>query len=575
MSKSEAQREQRNRLIGKIYDVILRPEDTQSFFSEWEKHISQATLPYASLDNTQHQSEHQLRDSELESHFSRAYAILEKMDADNARSTLTDFDRNDEIVFRFNAMGGLLESGQQTPKFFKGISKVEDIGKFLDEASEPKWKRFVENSQRAPELNRLHVFSMEDYGNLIAFNQRDETTDTFNLIVKSLKIHWTDELRKLLRDQFNLTNREVELLEELSEQGTLDQIVQNSQRSRNTLRTQIKSVFRKMSVRSQTEVIQSIALLAHFCDVIGFAEISQSDTIELGEIQNITLSHDVVVPVHFIGPKNGRPVLFIHGMFDGVAVTKGVLEALKRHNLRLISPVRPNFGMGPVEKNIRDIPQIVSRQLAEIVEKLALKEVLLLGHMSGSLYAFSAAKEIGDKAVGVVNVAGGIPIVEAKQCAKQSMRQKAFFFTARYAPAILPALMRAAMSQIDNNGPEKVMHDMYAKNTIDRIAVSDAEIANVVTDGYRFTIAQGYKGFEGDAYQIVRNWTELLEDLVQPVLLIHGAHDPVVLIDTVEVFARRENFQLEILENDGQLIFYSKPDDVLSKIARFYDEQAD
>ena len=308
--------------------------------------------------------------------------------------------------------------------------------------------------------------------------------------------------------------------------------------------------------------------------MLGYTEITKNVGLIIGYIQTFKLGKNVEVPVHFIGPDKGRPILFIHGMFDGVTVNKPVLDALERYNLRLVSPLRPNFGLAPAEENLRDIPAIVSRQFAKLMEKIELEEVVLLGHMSGSVFSFRAAKDLGKKAIGIVNVSGGVPILSAKQCAKQSARQKAFFYTARFTPAVFPTLMRAAMAQLDSAGPYKVMLDMYAEGTKDREAIEKPDIKEVVADGYRFTIAQGYKGFEADAYQVVRNWSDFVEGTTHPVLLIHGAHDNVVPIDTVQQFAHRENFDLEILPDDGQLIFYSRPDLVLSKIAKFYDELA-
>lgn len=574
MKNKKDEQQQKNAIISNIYDVVLNPDHAQSFFEEWEKYITAKAEKFNELDIPEIDSAYTIHDDELESHFARAYAVLEKINAEDSHSSLTDLEEKQEVLFSFDASGDLIEHNLDGTSELKTVKFAEELAQNLDRESAAKWKQFVKNSRRAPELNRLHIFSLQEYGNLIAFNHRDEATGKFQLIIKQLRIQWTNNLKNLLQNQFVLTNRELELLQGLSELGTLDHLVRRSNRSKNTLRTQIKSIFRKMNVRSQTEVMQSVALLAHFCDVLGYTEITKNVSFVIGDIQTFKLSKNVEVPVHFIGPEDGRPILFIHGMFDGVTVNKPVLEALERYNLRLVSPIRPNFGLGPAEENIKNIPAIVSEQFVELVEKIDLEKVVLMGHMSGSIFSFRAAKDLGKKAIGIVNVSGGVPILSTKQNAKQSMRQKAFFYTARFTPAIFPTLMRAAMAQLDSSGPYKVMLDMYAEGTKDREVIKDTDIAEVVADGYRFTIAQGYKGFEADAYQVVRNWSEFVKGTTQPVLLIHGAHDHVVSIEAVEQFAQRENFGLETLPDDGQLILYSRPDIVFSKIAEFYDKLA-
>ena len=259
-------------------------------------------------------------------------------------------------------------------------------------------------------------------------------------------------------------------------------------------------------------------------------------------------------------------------MLDGVAVTPRILQALNRHKVQFISPIRPNFGMAESEPDVEDIPNIFSRQLVEIVAELKLKKFILLGHMSGCLFSFTAAKLMPEKEIGIVNISGGVPILSTKQFSKQSPRQKAFAYTARYAPAILPALMKAGIAQIDIAGPQSLMHDMYLEGSVDKEVIKDPDIANVIMDGYRFAVAQGYKGFQGDAYHVTRNWSAFVRGTTKPVLLLHGAHDQVVTIDSVEQFAKREGLLFEAYPDDGQLVLYQKPNEILARIAKFYDD---
>ena len=300
---------QRSVIISKIYDVVLNPENTNSFMLEWEKYITEVSSRYDNLTNSEGMSEVLIRDEELETHFSRVYAILEKINAQNLKSPLTDVEGTSEVLFRFDTTGKTREQNEDTIGTFGRIKSVADLKAFLDEESTGGWEAFIRNSRRAPSLNRFHIFSMKEHGNLIAFNHREDNSDNFSLVVKLLAVHWTPQLKHLLLTQFSLGKRELELVEALSLQGSLDLIAQNSNRSKNTLRTQMKSIFRKMKVRSQPEVTQSLALLAHFCDVVGYEQPATSSSVELGKTRRIKLPSGVSVPVHFIGPEKGIPVL--------------------------------------------------------------------------------------------------------------------------------------------------------------------------------------------------------------------------------------------------------------------------
>lgn len=561
----------RAEIIAKIYDVVLKPEKTQSFLKDWEAYISTVAEQELESNATSYNTELTLEDNELEAHFARVHAILEKLEASKQYSPLTDIEADSGVLFRLDVGGQIIEQSPKSISMFGNIESFATLTNFLDENSAKAWLEFIRNSHRAPSINRFQIFSMLEHGNLIVFNHRREAEELHELVVKHLSVHWTEELENVLSDHFGLTDRELDLARALSEMGSLDLISKNSNRSKNTLRTQMKSIFKKLKVSSQPQVTQSVALLAHFCDIVGFDSDKAEQKLQLGTAENIGIGKDKTIPVHFMGPKNGTPIIFLHGMLDGVAMTSRMIDQLEKHNFRFICPVRPNFGMADSEIETRNTPDIFAQQLVKLVHVLELKNFVLFGHMSGSLFAFAAASKLNGNCLGIVNVSGGVPILSSKQFSKQSLRQKAFAYTARYAPALFPALMKAGVNQIDNLGPKHMMFEMYPDDCLDRIVIEDDEIAEVIMDGYRFSIAHGYKGFEGDAYHVVRNWSQYVENNTKPALLLHGIDDRVVIPETVEEFSRRECFPVKIFDNAGQLVFYSHTDKILIEIRKFYD----
>jgi len=564
----------REEIIAQIYDVVLKPEKLQSFLQDWEAYISTIAEKELDYDGSADSEERTLQDNELEAHFARVHAILEKLEAGKQKSPLTDIEAGNEILFRFDINGKTIEQSAKSVSMFGAVNDYCALTQFLDETSASQWQEFVRNSNRAPSINRFHVFSLLEHGNLIAFNHRKEEESLHELVIKHLSVHWTDELGDVLSTHFKLTQRELNIVRALTDHGNLDAISRNSNRSKNTLRTQMKSVFRKLKVNSQPQVTQNVALLAHFCDIVGFAPNTNENKPLLGTLKQIKIGRNKTIPVHFMGPKNGTPVIFIHGMLDGVGMTKEMIEQLHQYNFQFICPIRPNFGMADAEENTKSTPEVFTKQLVKLVKELELTKFLLFGHMSGSVFAFAASPKLKEKAIGIVNVSGGVPILSSKQFNKQSLRQKAFAYTARYAPALFPALMKTGVNQIDNLGPRHLMYEMYPDDSLDWQVIQNEDIAEAIMDGYRFSIAQGYKGFAGDAYHVVRNWSRFVDTNTLPVLLLHGIDDRVVIPETVEDFAKRENLKLKIFGNAGQLVFYAHPQQVLKKMRRFYDELA-
>lgn len=560
----------RSTLINKIYDVILNPEKSNEFMADWEKHISGLAAQFDERKNSSGPSEELIRDDALETHFSRAHAILERMGR-NFYIAENELENSKGVWFRFKATGELIEQEDQTQETYGEISQADELAGFLDESSANRWLDLLEKAKRAPSIARFTVLSEQKHGNLIAYVKRHKEGSDPHIIVKKLAIHWTENLNSVLRASFGLTPKEIEIIQAIAMDGSINSLAEKTGKSKLTLRSQLKSVFQKMNVNSQQDLVQATATLAHFCMELEPEEHIDQRSIELGDV--IAFSHAPLdkTPVHILGAEEGRPVIFIHGMMDGVAITQEISRELKKNNLKLISPVRPGFGSAHPQGRMKEAPEDFARILLALCQKMKIQDALLLGHMSGSVFAFAAARLLRQHARGIVNISGGVPILSTKQFSTVARRQKGVAYTARFAPSLLPMILRAGVAQIDAMKTNELMNDMYVKDSIDWKLVQNPAIAHLIEDGYRFAVAQGYKAFQTDAYHVTRNWSELVERANLPMLLIHGCHDPVVPIHTVREFAKREMADLQAFRNEGQLIFYSNPKAVCEAIAGFFD----
>jgi pimeloyl-ACP methyl ester carboxylesterase len=559
----------RSDLIGKVYDVVLHPESYDDFMANWEDYIAQMSAPFNERQNSSDQDEMLLDDLALETHFARAHIILEKLGRPS--KTAQQRFQNDEgnFLFGFRRNGELIKGSADARTLFGDFANASEVEDFLDINSVKEWRGFLAKLKHSPSLSSFHVFALTDGGNLVAQPVRDQISDQIEVMVRRLQIDWTDDLLLLLARRFGLSQRELELLQDLSKFGSLDVVVKKNPQSKNTIRTQMKSIFRKMNVSAQPELMQSVSMLAYLCDAIGHDDYVHLDQPIVGQVRRFSQPTGQEIPVHFLGPAKGKPVLFLHGMLDGVAINSKILEVLHQFNIRLISPVRPNFGSAGQCAEMKAMPQRVAEQALRIVDELNISKIPIIGHMSGSVFAFASAGKLAERAEAVINISGGVPILSTKQFSKVAPRQRAFAYTARYAPAMFPILLRAGMAQIDAMKTEELMNDLYPKGSVDRQVVRDPQIANVVADGYHFAVAQGYQGFQFDAYHVTRNWSDIVMRSSAPALLLHGSHDPVVPVHTVRDFAGREKAKLIEYPEDGQLIFYSRPEMLFAEICTF------
>ncbi|MCC0075394.1 MAG: alpha/beta fold hydrolase [Rhodobacter sp.] len=566
----------RARLIGSIYDVVLRPESFDDFMEDWSAYVDRAARQLGEPRVTEGQAAVTLDDPLIEVHFRRAMALFERMGRGEAEDG--DTTGSTPVLLRLRRGGSVQVLAAQALDYFGATPSWCSIREALDPDSALRLDGFLAAFERAPASGRFVVLSLAEGaqgpdgnlpgGGLVSVTTaRDPSGDGFVADMRALAIGWGPALPAILAESFRLTPRETDLVRELTLGGDLQTIAGRSGRSMNTLKAQLKSVFAKTRTGSQMELMRLVAVLV----LHGPGNEGQSDAGQQSPLETrVDLGDGRVMPVHLFGPEDGLPVIFLHGMLEGLGVTRRLGPGLAATGIRLIAPVRPNFGPAPADPRIREAPEQVARDVCGVLKALGIERALLMGHMAGAVYAYAAAARMGSRALGIVNVAGCVPVRSVEQFAAMTARQRAVAYTARFAPAFLPAILRAGIAQIDSADADRFMTSLYTPGSPDRAMIEDRDVGAAIIDGYRFTVAQGLQAFRTDAWHVTRDWSALVAQSSCPVLLIHGSRDSVITPDSVRAFAAQSaRFSLVEDPEQGQLVFYARPESVLGRAARF------
>ncbi|GAB4258876.1 MAG: hypothetical protein Kow0013_01100 [Pararhodobacter sp.] len=563
---------ERARLIGSIYDVVLRPESFDSFMADWSSYVEQAARRLGTLRATDGQMQPGFQDPVIEAHFQRAMALFDRIGRGEG-SPAPGGTRQDALL-RLCRGGHVEVLDSAAFRVFGEAPDLEAVREALDPDSAARLGVFLAAFERAPAAGRFAVLALSDAvghgdmpggGLVAAVTCRMPGGEGFSVELRPMTIRWSPSLSTFLVQSFRLTPREIALVRDLVSGLDLQRIAQSSGRSLNTLRAQLKSVFAKTRTATQSDLMRLVAVLVMHGPETG--PDAEAPNPEKNEIR-IEMDDGRRVPVYLMGPEDGAPVVFVHGMLEGLGVTRHLDAALRAHGLRLIVPVRANFGPAPADPRYRDAPDRFARDLGAILDALGCGNVVMLGHLAGAIGAFAAAARLGSRVSAVVNVSGSVPVRSIDQLACMTPRQRAVAYTARFAPALLPAILRAGIAQIDSANPMPFMTSLYPEGSRDRALVEDPAIGASIIEGYRFTVAQGVQAFRADAYHVTRDWSALVEQSDCPVLLIHGARDTVISVQSVRDFARQRP-RITLIEepDEGQLLFYARPAAVLGRVA--------
>ena len=557
-------------LIERIYNIALEPNSYDDFMEKWDGYISEAVSSLTALQADSQTAE--LSNETLERHFEMGFRLLEELGRSNPA---TFFARQGKSAgaasLLINEQGHVVWYNGAAGRFF-GLARLAGVDRLpLWAGSRARLSAMIAElggTQAGGEeksVLRLQSEAASKTVYMLAEFVSDGSREKL-ILVREIVSSWQEGIGRMLTESFGLSSAEVEIAERLVEGARVGDIAEERSSSVNTVRTQVKSLLSKTGTGTQTDLVRLLLSLNRLAEEADTGTPRASH----GQPFSFRQSDGRHVPYHVFGPQKGKPFLYVHGMLFGCDLTRQTIDLLHQYDVTLIAPERPYFGSAEGSPgNIADAPERFAADMENLLDYLQIDRVGLFGNMAGSVYAFAAAARLGDRAAAIVNVAAGVPLVSNDQIAAMTPRQQLVAYTARYTPKLLPFVLRAGIRQIDFGGERNFMHALYEHAPHDLAAVGNEEIAAIVCSGYHFTIAQGHRSFEIDAYHVVRDWTSRVEASSAPIILIHGRHDPVVTARSVEAFHRRlgQRSSLVIDENAGQLLLHVNPELVVRQLA--------
>ena len=563
--------DRRNQIIGKLYEVALRPSTYDDFMDVWHDYLSQQLKDSHQIKGAQSNAAVFANDPELEDHFRRAFELQEILNAKHDDRQPPEIEQPEITLFNDLTVKLNDDATNRWPQ----ISSKIDLQNLIDPDDKDRFDAFLDSVFSTSNNSTLHMFKLNQAAEFsqknIVLSARTATQNpdqvVFSLTALTTKMHAA--LTEILKQTYQLTKSELELVEGLVSGQELNEIANTRSRSIHTIRTQLKNIFAKTNLNSQADVIRVVAALAN---IIPENSRQSSNQASRKNKRNFNFAGKPEMPVEFFGPDGGFPILFLHGMLDGVALPKYINFWLEENHIQLISPIRPGFGDAGSNFDYRYTPKLFSEMLGCLLDELSLERVHIIGHMAGALYAFAASSMMPNRIAGIANVSGGVPIISSNQFSFMAPRQRTVAYTARYAPVLLKSVLQAGIAQLNSKDRRQFLDALYRPNTVDQRSLNKPHIAEAIMGGYQFAVLQGHAGFASDSYHMVRDWSDFVENSAAPVLLLHGKHDPVVDIETVRDLANKHHNRINLIEfpYDGQLTFYESSNHIMTNIVKFF-----
>ncbi len=207
-----------------------------------------------------------------------------------------------------------------------------------------------------------------------------------------------NELSPELVAQYELTEKEQNVLLKLIHGRNVKQTAAELFVSENTVKTHLKSLFRKTESKSQADVIR--LALTHESQVLdSYFDPTQQGLAQLvggkNEDKFVQLKSGLKIAYREYGPEDGKPIVVCHNGYGcRLMVPNGHEEVLAKSNKRLIIPDRSGTGLTDF---VKGHPDGWTTLFGEFIDALELQEYEILGAVMGSVFALVHAVEADER----------------------------------------------------------------------------------------------------------------------------------------------------------------------------------
>ena len=218
------------------------------------------------------------------------------------------------------------------------------------------------------------------------------------------------------------------------------------------------------------------------------------------------------------GDRQGRPLLYCHGMPGSRLEPAVFADAAARRGLRVISFDRPGYGRTSALGARRAGDEVAD--VRALVNELGLATFHVLGFSGGGPHALAIAAWLPDRVEHLTLVSSWAPF---EAVGLDGMNDD-FRGLWELAAADFPAFRETLRGALENAGDAFTLLHAGAPPT-DRAILSLDTVAGPYRENLRAATQAGLDGMFEDAGASVREWTFAVDALRCPANVWHGAHD--------------------------------------------------
>lgn len=558
-------------IIDRLYDVALDPVRYEDLVDAWNGQAD-LSIPAARPSGAFH-------DAEIENHIERASVFLDRFELSNRvsgyQSALDEIGRSAAFVcdgrtiIAANAAArdvmGLADGAPlATLPFSDGdIAELCAVARRVAAGGAEKAATLRIRPERSGSPVIVRVMPV-----------KGPSEQPFALVV-STALAWPADFDLILNDSFDLTQAEVDIVRGIVDGKGLREIAAERGRSEQTVKTQLRGVLAKTETHSQAELIR---ITLGLMDLTSARGTPRPPTAVVGRLlpipfQTMTMPGNRRYDWIEFGAPSGRPCLYLPLDYGLIRWPADIEQEARRRNIRVIVPVRAGYGhSGEMPPRI-DYCTETARDQIRLLEHLGVARAAVLCLGADMRFAVRMAGLRPDLVTGILAAAGTLPAVTSAQYERMGKWHRFILANGRYAPKILPFLVKAGYSLARRIGKEQFFRAVNAGSPGDMAAFDDPLVREAMLLGSEISLSSwhtAHLAFSREVIDSERDWSDIVHACPVPILMMQGDEDPQSprqnIVERAPEFA---NIELEWLPGCGQLAFFKERWRVLDRLERF------
>lgn len=366
----------------------------------------------------------------------------------------------------------------------------------------------------------------------------------------------SEQSAQLLGDGCGLTHNEQDVLRLFLEGRTLSDVAKLRERSSQTIRNQLQSIFEKTGCNSQSDLMRLAFSLA--CVVSNVAPVLETATRTNRRTVTFLRPDGRVIDATVAGARQGRLVISLPSIF-GHPLTQEIEERLERAGIRMICIARPGMGGTDPAPEAMSEGTCVAEDVVAVLDQLQIEQCVLLGRASCTPLVFQLCGAIPSRLAKAIVVNGVVPAPFIDRSNVAGEWTQSLMAAAITSTGLAALILRSGRRLMRVIGARNFLSRMYQRSASDVEILMDDSVVASIEEGAQMVAAQGFDAASQDMIQALNDWSSDLAASPIRVTLLQGAFDPNVPIEASRNFARSfpETCRLIEVPDGGGLLNYS------------------